>query len=110
MRAGALRHRVTVEQFETSLGSDGERTEAWVDQFGLIPAEIAPLSGRELIAAAAVQAKVTTRIRIRYRPGVVPSMRVTHRGIHYGVEAVVPDNRSGVSYLSLQCSSGVSEG
>ena len=110
MRAGALRHRVTVEQMETSLDSDGERTESWVDQFGLIPAEIAPLSGRELIAAAAVQAKVTTRIRIRYRPGVAPNMRVVHRGTKYGIEAVVPDNKSGVSYLTLQCTSGAAEG
>lgn len=112
MRAGRLRHRVTIEQFVTALDSDdGERTEAWEDAFGiLIPAEIEPLSGRELIAAAATQSKVTARIRIRYRPGVAPSMRVVHRETTYGIDAVVPDRTSGVSYLTLLCTGGSAQG
>jgi SPP1 family predicted phage head-tail adaptor len=111
MEPGALRHRVTLEQFVTSVDSDGERVESWEDAFGiLIPAEIAPLSGRELIAAAATQSKVVARIRIRYRPGVAPSMRVVHRETAYGIEAVVPDRISGVEYLTLFCTAGVAEG
>ncbi len=112
MKAGALRHRVTIEQLVTTRDSDDEeRTESWQDAFGvLIPAAIEPLSGRELIAAAATQAKVTTRIRIRYRPGVAPSMRVVHRLTSYGIEAVVPDQKSNVGYLTLQCTDGVAEG
>lgn len=111
MKAGLLRHRVRIDQFETTVDSDGERTEAWQDAFDrLIPAEIAPLSGRELIAAAATQSKVAARIRIRYRPGVAPSMRVVHRETAYGIEAVVPDRISGVEYLTLFCTAGVAEG
>jgi SPP1 family predicted phage head-tail adaptor len=111
VKAGVLRHRVTIEQFITELDSEGDRTEGWEDAFGiLIPAEIAPLSGKELIAAAATQSKVATRIRIRYRPGVAPSMRVVHRETYYGIEAVVPDQKSGVRYLTLHCTSGASEG
>jgi SPP1 family predicted phage head-tail adaptor len=111
MRAGALRHRVTIEQIVTTLDSDGERVEAWEDAFGImIPAEIAPLSGKELIAAAATQSKVAARIVIRYRPGVAPSMRVMHRDTTYGIEAVVPDRTSGVEYLTLFCTAGAAEG
>jgi SPP1 family predicted phage head-tail adaptor len=111
MQAGRLRHRVSLEQFTTTLDSDGERVEAWEDAVGfLIPAEIAPLSGKELIAAAATQSKVAARIVIRHRPGVVPSMRVVHRDTAYGIEAVVPDKVSGVDYLTLFCSAGAAEG
>lgn len=112
MKAGTLRHRVTIEQLVTTRDSDDEyRTESWQDAFGiLIPAEINPLSGRELIAAASTQSKIATRIRIRWRPGVAPSMRVIHRDTIYGIEAVMPDNDSGVRYLTLHCTAGASEG
>lgn len=111
MQAGRLRHRVTLEQRVTELDSDGERTETWVDAFGLLlPAEIAPLSGRELVAAAAVQSKVAVRVRIRHRPGVSASMRVLHRNVAYGIEAVTPDTASGVEYLTLHCTHGANEG
>jgi len=111
MRAGLLRHRVSIEQRVVELDSDGERTEAWADAFGLLlPAEIAPLSGRELVAAAAVQSKVTVRVRIRYRPGVSASMRVLHRSLAYNIEAVTPDTDSGVEYLTLHCTQGANEG
>jgi SPP1 family predicted phage head-tail adaptor len=112
MKAGALRHRVTIQQFVTAYedSDDEARAESWEDVTGLIPAEIAPLSGRELIAAAATQSKVATRIKIRYRPGIAPSMRVVHREIHYGIEAVLPDTKSGVRYLTLHCTSGAAEG
>lgn len=109
--AGRLRHRVQIEQLVTEQDSDGASVETWADAVGcFVPAEIMPLSGRELIAAAAVQAKVSTRIRIRYRAGISPSMRVVHRGILYGVEAVVPDQTSGVRYLTLMCTDGVNQG
>lgn len=109
--AGRLRHRVRIEQIMVTLDSDGERSEAWGDVFGrLLPAEILPVSGREFVAAAAVQSKVTTRIRIRRRTGVVPSMRALHRGVAYGIEAVLPDAESGREYLTLLCSDGAHQG
>lgn len=112
MAAGALRHRIRIEQRVTEVDSDdGERTESWEDAFGvLLSAEIAPLSGRELVAAAAVQSKVAVRVRIRYRSGVSASMRVVHRDAAYNIEAVMPDTDSGRQYLTLHCTHGANEG
>jgi SPP1 family predicted phage head-tail adaptor len=110
MQAGRLRHRVTVEELITDLDSDGATLEAWYPIGPPLSAEILPLSGRELIAADAVQSKVTTRIRIRYRPGIIPSMRAVHREEVYNIEAVIPDNNSGIRWLTLQCTSGVNDG
>jgi SPP1 family predicted phage head-tail adaptor len=111
MRAGLLRHRVYIEALTSTLDSDGATVEEWADAFGgvALSAEIAPLSGRELISAAALQSEVTTRIRIRYRPGVLPAMRVVHRETVYSIVAVIPDPVSGTSMLTLQCTSGVSD-
>ena len=109
--AGRLRHRVSIEALVVGLDTDGATEEEWIDQIGrLIPAEIVALSGRELIAAQAVQSKVSTRIRIRYRAGVVPSMRVVHRGLAFNIEGIVPDPDSGRRWLTLMCTSGVNAG
>lgn len=110
MNPGRLRHRVTFEELTVELDSDGAQEEAWVAVWPPLSAEITPISGRELIAAAATQSKVTTRIKVRYRPGFKPSMRAVHRDTIYNIEAVIPDPDSGIRFCTLLCSSGVNQG
>jgi SPP1 family predicted phage head-tail adaptor len=134
MKIGPFRHRVLLEELvvdiadgivpasssETDSDSDGAtdidpsadgvRTESWSDAFGYLSAAIEPLSGRDLIAAQAVQSEVTTRIRLRHRPGILSSMRVRHRETIYNIKAVIPDATSGVHWVTLLCGSGVNEG
>ena len=94
--AGALRHRVRFEALIVDVDSHGATVEDWIDPFGrLISAEIAPLSGRELIAAQGLHSKVNARIRIRARSGIGASMRAIHRELTYNIEAVIPDPRAG---------------
>jgi SPP1 family predicted phage head-tail adaptor len=114
---GRLRDRIFVEDIVTTfdVDSDGEETddkiETWVPVFpGAVSAQRMPLSGRELISADAVQAKIITRWRVRYRPEYRARMRIRHRSDLYNIEAVVPDQESGVHWLVLQCSSGVNPG
>lgn len=110
--AGRLRHRVTFEELVTELDSDGAQSTSWVP-FGdgrPLPAEIVAMSARELIAAQAVSSKATTRIRLRYRPGINASMRAVHRGTVYNIEGVIPDPDSGRRFVTLLCSSGVNLG
>lgn len=111
MKAGRLRHRIQFQQLIVELDSDGAQEETWQDIYpALIPADIMALSGKSLIAAQAVQSKVTTRIVVRHRPGLRESMRIIHRDTIYNIEAIIPDPDSGIHYLSIQCSSGVNEG
>lgn len=107
VRAGALRHRIQFEELVVDLDSDGAQEETWVAASPLVSASISALSGRELIAAQATQSKVSTRIKVRYRPGLKPSMRVVHRDRVYQVEAVIPDPDSGIRFVTLLCSTGV---
>lgn len=113
MRAGALRHRVDIEAFGVTLDSDGAQVEGWTSILDSdeprLPAEIVPLSGREFIAAQAVQAGVTTRITIRWRDDVKASMRVVHDGDLYNIKAVLPDPTLRV-HLTLMCETGVNDG
>jgi SPP1 family predicted phage head-tail adaptor len=112
MQAGPLRHLITFNELNVELDSDGAQVESWIPAFGglRISAEITALSGKELIAAQAVQSQVKARIKIRYRPGIVASMRVLHRLAIYNVEGIIPDPDSGFEFVTLLCSTGVNEG
>lgn len=111
MRAGNLRHRI---QFQELLpGIDPDTLEplpgAWVDVVALWAA-IEPLSGREFIAAKAVQSEVVGRIVIRRRAGIKARMRGVYRGQVYNIHGVLPDPKSGLDYLTLPYSLGVNDG
>lgn len=112
IRAGKLRHYVTFQAPVVEVDSNGEATETWPDAFDgqQISAAIEPLSGRELIAAQQVHSRVTTRITVRYRPGILPEMRVVHRSTYYNIEAVIPDADSGFRHCTLLCYSGTNDG
>lgn len=76
MRAGDLRHRGTIqEQQRVQIPGGGYETQ-WVDVV-TVWAALEPLRGREQIEAQQLQAKVTHRIRIRYRRNVKPAHRMT---------------------------------
>lgn len=111
MRAGLLRHLVTIEDLVTDLDSDGATVEEWVPVYAQpVSAQIVDLSGRELIAAQAVQSKVSTRIVLRYRPGIRAKMRVVHRDVAYNIEAVIADMNSRFRQVTLLCTSGTNTG
>lgn len=104
MRAGKLRHRVTLQSLvPVQNGTTGAITDTWVD-FATVWASVEPLSAREFIAAAATQSKVVARIVLRHRAGVQPSMRVVHGAHTYKVEGVLADRHSGTEYLTLPVS------
>lgn len=106
-RAGKLRHRVSLQEFTTTVDEEtGNRERTWTEVRKLWAA-VEPLSGREFVSAAASQSKVTTRITILYRSGITHEMRVVYRGKIYNIEAVLSDQDSGVQYLTLPCSQEV---
>lgn len=107
--AGKLRHRVVLQERLTEQDTDtGDMEETW-STVATIWAAVEPMSARELLAADAVQSKLTTRIVIRTRE-VDYSMRIVYRGKNYNIEGVVPDKESGLEYITLMCSEGVTAG
>jgi SPP1 family predicted phage head-tail adaptor len=107
MLAPKLRHRIDIQQYVEVQDSDGARDHTWVTVHNDLPAEIAPLSGRQFIAAAQQQEPVTTRITVRYQSDITELMRVVHGADVYNIRAVLPDP-SLRRWLTLMCQKGVS--
>lgn len=109
MRAGTLRHRLTLQTPVDTQSSNGQITRTYQDD-AVVWGNIKPLVGREYLAAQQVNASVTTQITIRYRPGILPTMRITHRSSAqsaaddiYDVESVAEDDVSGRRHMRLMC-------
>lgn len=105
--AGELRHKVEIQ--ENLGGQDtgtGEQIPNW-QPLARVWAKIAPMSGREFLAAAAEQSEVRGRITIRYRGNVDATMRVVYRGMYYNILAALTDAESGIEHITLMVSEGV---
>lgn len=112
MRAGELRHRVTIEQ---KVAGSPQRTpsgavdDVWTT-FKERWAAFEPLSGREFFASEQVQAEVKVRFRLRYTSGITAGMRVVHAGVAYPLVAP-PINVGGLNTeLHLMCAAGAKRG
>ena len=100
MRAGRLNKRVTIQSPATGQDATGEPTTGWTD-VATVWASIVDVSGREYVAAGGLQNSAQTKITIRYRAGIVPSMRVVHGADTFNIEAVLGQDRRS---LLLMCS------
>ncbi|WP_426156762.1 phage head closure protein [Pseudomonas sp. TSRC2-2] len=112
MQAGKLRHRIEIQHKITPRDPvTGNFLEpAWVE-FAKVWAAVEDLSARDFVAAKAGQSQVTGRVVIRYRSGVLPTMRIVHRGEIYSIEGPpLADKESGLEYLTLLVSKGIKDG
>ena len=112
IQAGKLRHQIEIQHKVTPrdpmTGEFGEP--AW-DLFAKVWAQVTPLSARDLIAAQAAQSEATARIVIRYRIGVLSTMRIVYRDEVYSIEGPpLEDPNSGREYLTILVSKGVKDG
>lgn len=101
MRAGRFRHLVEIMRLVPAKDpSTGVVSESWV-LFKRMWASIEPLTGRDFVSADQVQAKVSSKVVMRWTSGILPSMRVHHDGHVYRIHGVVPDKKSGREGLTL---------
>lgn len=101
MRAGDLTQRVTIERLQEGQDEAGQPITTWVP-LTTTWAAVEPLNGREYFAADAAASEVTTRIRIRYRPGLTSADRVNHDGALHNILAII-NPRSRGRELVLMC-------
>ena len=84
LRSAILRHRVTFQVRSTIIDSVGGQSTNWTDLF-TVWAEVSPLTGREQMAAQAVQSETTHQITVRYRSEfAVPKTVAAYRAIYNG--------------------------
>jgi SPP1 family predicted phage head-tail adaptor len=85
---GALRQRLTLETPVRTGEEGGTAVISW-NAIATLSASITPQSGREIVLADGVAARVTHEIVIRYGPGVAPAMRFTAAGRIFEIHAVL---------------------
>lgn len=108
MNAGELRHQVTIQQKAITADAFGGPVESWTDVV-TVWARVEPLQGRELATAQSVNAEITTRITMRYRPWVIPANRIVFEGKYYNLQSVIdPDLKH--RELIIMASEGLNEG
>ena len=78
MRAGELRHRVTLQNPTDVQDGEGGFTQTWSTFASRIPAQVLPATVRNLerVVASSVQAHASHLVKIRYRPHVSTKTRV----------------------------------
>ena len=101
MRAGRLRHRVTIQEKSAAQNTTGEEIATGAD-VATVWAAVEPRRGSEFAELERAGAQITTRIVMRYRDGILPEMRVVFGSHVYDIRSVVHVDERGRE-LQLMC-------
>ena len=101
IKAGDLRHAVTLIRPDTTLGEHQRRTTVWTD-VRTVMAKRQDVSGREFYAAHAVNAEDIVTFTTRYRADVDSTRRLRQGTVVYNILEV---NHLGEmrDYMTLKC-------
>jgi SPP1 family predicted phage head-tail adaptor len=92
MKAGQLRHRVTLQAPATAQDEAGQMLTTWTD-VAPVWADIKYVTGMSAIKAGMDTSSAKAAIRIRHRTGVNAGMRVLYGATVFDVEAVMPNEQ-----------------
>lgn len=101
MRAGPLRHRITIQKATETQNAYGEPVASW-SEFVQASASVDPISSREYFSAQRENAEITHRIRMRYRPNITHKMRVKWGERVFDIRSIINANSRNRS-LELLC-------
>lgn len=94
MRAGPLRHRVTLQEPVETQTASGDPEVTWQD-FKSVRADLLSDNGREKYQADQIRSESDSRFVIRWDQAVfewlTPRCRILHKGVAYNVVQVLPD-------------------
>ena len=88
MRAGELRHRITIQHLVEVIDQHNTPNMVWQD-FATVWAAVEPIRGREYIQTKNTQSELTVRIRIRYYAGINATMRVVYGSRMFNIADVI---------------------
>jgi SPP1 family predicted phage head-tail adaptor len=119
LKAGRLRHRVTIKQQVVTIDTSGEQVANWeVLNSGAADhkfwCEIAPLSARELLASEQVAAEITARILMRYDKRIKAQMRAEHDDGEtvtiYNLSPPIRDPDTGLEWMTIPATALLNQG
>jgi len=101
MRAGPLRHRLSLQADQRTPDGMGGYAQGWVE-LRKVWAEVTLPTGRADVVAQQLQSVITAEIRCRPAADLLAGRRLVHGVMVYRIDAVLPDNRN--SMRRLLCS------
>lgn len=102
MRAGQLRHRVTIQTpTQGNPTASGQVSDVWAD-LAEVWSKKQWTGGRETYRAAQVVPDASVVYTIRYRSDIDAKMRIKDGSDYYYIGAVLPDDREN-EFLQLPC-------
>lgn len=111
--AGRLNTRLTLQQRSTTQDASGGQSTTWSD-VATVWAFVRPLSGREIIAAQAVNSELTHQITIRWQaayasPKAMAAMRLVAGGRIFNIQSAA-NEREENRYLVMMATEGLNDG
>ena len=88
MKAGTLRHYITIESQATTQNAAGEPSGTW-SASSYAYAAIWPLRGSEYLNASQERSSVTHRVRIRYLSGLAPENRIKFGSRYFNIVSII---------------------
>jgi SPP1 family predicted phage head-tail adaptor len=107
LRAGALRHRCTIQQPTETQDTAGQPIVTWSAYVVDEPCEWQPTDGYESMRGRQLEAGTKAVFRVRYRSGYTTKMQVLFQGESYGITGINPVDGL-LRYMLLVCSAVVS--
>lgn len=92
MRAGRLRHVITVERFTTTLDDAGTPTKAWTPH-ATLRADIERQSTEEFIRNQGAVEEAVVVFHARYMAGLTTADRIVWNGRPHALREIAPDPR-----------------
>lgn len=108
MRAGKLKHRVTIQMPARVRDAAGQPAIGWTD-FAKVWANVQYLNGRQFLTSNGEANSATASIRLRYRTDLNATMRVLYGSTIFDIVAVLPDEDGG-DHVDLACTTGTNNG
>jgi SPP1 family predicted phage head-tail adaptor len=119
LKAGELRHRITIKDQVTSIDTSGEQVTDWqvVDSGAedhKFWCAIKPLSARELVVSQQVASEVTARIVMRYDARIKAKMRAEHDDgttvTIYNLSPPIRDPDTGLEWITIPATALLNQG
>lgn len=110
MKAGKLRHRITIQRRQQVIAANGDREWAWVDVHASVPADFVSGPGREFLAAESIRAETAGRFEVRYLSGITAEMRVVWDGMVWSIKAPPIVDHTARRAMTLLVGAGVNNG
>ena len=100
MRAGTLRHLVTIQRPEVSRDTAGGEAITWTP-IATVYASVEPLSGREWVTSNAMGGEISHRVRMRYFAGLVNTDRLLFNGRILRIEAILNTEERNIELVAM---------